>query len=54
VTRLRLALAAVGMTLALVGALREDRWLVWAAIAAMAAALILRIAGTRRGPVDPP
>ncbi len=53
-TRLRLILAAAGMTLALVGVLRDDRRIVWAAIAAVAAALALRLFQRPASPLDPP
>jgi hypothetical protein len=42
-----MALTAVGMVLAVVGALRNDRWMVWGAIGCIGASILLRILGRR-------
>jgi membrane-bound ClpP family serine protease len=52
-TRLRLTLGVAGLVLALVGVLRNDRAIVWVAIAAVGAALVLRLFARGAPPIDP-
>jgi hypothetical protein len=47
--RVRLALGVIGLGTAVAGVLTGDRRLVWVAIAALSAAIVLRI-WSRRGP----
>ncbi len=47
INRIRLGLSLAGMILAVLAIMREDRRLVWGAIALLAASLLLRLA-TRR------
>jgi hypothetical protein len=48
--RIKLALAMIGFVLAGVAVALEDRRVTWAAIAFLAAALAVRLVGTREGP----
>jgi hypothetical protein len=51
-TRLRLGLSLLGLALAIAGLVLENRVLVWAAMAVLGLALVLRLALGRRGPHD--
>ena len=46
----RLVLTLIGFGLAVIGALRDDRRVVWGAIALLGTALFLRLAARRRPP----
>ena len=46
--RPRFVLALAGFALAVAGAVLEERWVVWAAIAVLAAAFLLRVYLRRR------
>jgi hypothetical protein len=48
--RIRLVLSLTGMIVAVLAIMRDDRRLVWGAIALLAASLILRLVARRRGP----
>ena len=43
ISRVRLALSLSGMVLAVVAIMTNDRWVVWGAVALLAASLILRL-----------
>jgi hypothetical protein len=47
--KLRLALSLAGMVAAVLAIMLNDRRMVWGAIALLAASLILRLVGRRRG-----
>lgn len=49
-SRVRLALAIVGFLLAIVGVLRDDRRVVWAAIAVIGALVAVRMIAARKSP----
>jgi hypothetical protein len=51
-TRVRLFLSLTGMVVAVLAVMRNDRRLVWSAIALLAASLILRLVQRRRGRGD--
>jgi hypothetical protein len=51
-TRVRLFLSLTGMVVAVLAVMRNDRRLVWGAIALLAASLILRLVQRRRGRGD--
>jgi hypothetical protein len=48
VSQLRLALSVIGLVIAVGGVIRDDRRLVWAAIALIGASIVLRIIVRRR------
>lgn len=50
VNRVRLGLSLAGMVVAVVAIMLNDRRVVWGAIALLAASLLLRLVGGRRGP----
>ena len=43
ITRIRLALSLSGMVLAVIAIMTNDRWVIWGAVALLAASLILRL-----------
>jgi hypothetical protein len=50
INRIRLGLSLAGMVVAVLAVMRNDRRLVWGAIALLAASLLLRVVARRRGP----
>jgi Flp pilus assembly protein TadB len=50
INRIRLGLSLAGMVLAVVAIMLNDRRVVWAAIALLAASLLLRVVARRRRP----
>jgi len=51
--RIRLGLSLTGMVVAVLAIMRDDRRLVWGAIALLAVSLLLRLVARRRGPGGP-
>lgn len=50
INRIRLGLSLAGMVVAVLAIMRNDRRLVWGAIALLAASILLRVVARRRGP----
>lgn len=51
-SQLRIGLGAIGVILGAIGALRDDRALVWVAIGAVASAVALRMLARFREPTE--
>ena len=49
INRLRLVLSLAGMVVAVLAIMREDRRMVWGAMALLAASLLLRLVAGRKG-----
>jgi hypothetical protein len=52
INRIRLGLSLTGMVVAVLAIMLNDRRLVWAAIALLAASILLRVVARRRGPSE--
>lgn len=48
-TRVRLVISLIGLVAAVVGVVRDDRRMVWVAIAALSISVLLRFIGRRAG-----